>query len=239
MRSNSRASSDLFKAVNGYTRAMSALMSMPARWACDFSSAFEAATSRSSDCCDPCPPKCESSCEDESCDPCSPPACNPCDTNACGCGDPGCSRCGQTSRRFWQGSTVELSGGRVGKVYEIDDGVVTINFDGELQKYAKRSICRVVRPCLKEGALVRTIFGLIGTIEGYDKNRRFMTLVLSASAPGLAVAIAAATQGKRAGTKEGAKAEADDTASIRIPIDRSAICEVLSPEEISDAVKAG
>ncbi len=249
MRSNSGASSDLFRAVDGYTRAMTALMSMPARWACDFTSAFETAARRprsSGSCdpcppkcetsCDPCPPTCENSCEDQCCDPCSPQSCNPCDTNACGCGDPCCSKCGQKSRRFWEGSTVELSGGRIGKVYEIDDCVVTINFDGELQKYAKSSICRVVRPCLQEGALVRTVFGLIGTIEGYDKNRRFMTLVVSASAPGLAAALAAATKSRSAGTRDTAKPEADDTASIRIPIDRSAICEVLYPDEISEAV---
>ena len=207
MRSNSRASNDLFRAFDGYTRAMTALMSMPARWATDFTSAFEAAACRpqSSSCCDPCPPKCDNSCEEQ---------------------------CGQTSRRVWKGVMVEVSGGRIGKVYKIEDSVVTIDFDGAREKYSRSSICRVVRPALKEGALVRTVFGVIGTIEGYDPNKRFMTLVLSAKGPAIAAAIAAG-MGRRGEAPEAAPT--DDAASIKIKIDRSAICEVLSPDELSDS----
>ncbi|HUO66231.1 MAG TPA: hypothetical protein VMV37_01785, partial [Gammaproteobacteria bacterium] len=128
--------------------------------------------------------------------------------------------------------SVELRGGRIGRIYEIDDCVITINFDGELQKYAKSSICRIVRPSLKEGALVRTIFGLIGTIEGYDKNKRFMTLVLSATAQGFVAAVAAATSVARDGVNAPAAPDASGSGKIRIPIDRSVICEVLSADEL-------
>lgn len=220
MRNNSCGSNDLFRAVDGYTRAMTALMSMPARWACDFTSAFESAACRprSSGCCDPCPPKCESSCEDQCCDPCepcSPPPCDPCQTsacgcgdpccskcghksvdpchtNACGCGDPCCSKCGHKSVCIEKDCWVELRSGQVGIVEKIEDCFVTINGN----KYAKSSVRRMRRP-LEDKSRVRTTSGLVGTVKDYIAGDRFLTIA---------------------------------SGTMTFEIDRCAICEVLPPK---------
>ena len=179
MRSRWRASHDLSNAVDGYARAITALMSMPARLACDFSSAFEnaACRSKSSGCCDPCPPKCETSC-----DPCGDPCdrcgcakddccceskCDPCQTSSCGCGDLCCSKCRPKAPHFPIGVWVEVTGGLIGQVREVKDYYVTIRLGDKDVRYAKTGIRRVL-PIpfpLKAKDRVQMIFGVIGRID--------------------------------------------------------------------------
>lgn len=190
MRSTWRASQDLSNAVDGYARAMTALMSMPARLACDFSSAFEAAACRpkSSNCCDPCPPKCETSCED-SCDPCASdcssscaPSCDPCQVSVCSCGGRGCSKCGHRHRRLEKDAWVELRGGRIGVVDRIDDCYVFIKFPeaqgAPAQQYSRSAIAKVVGRPLAKDARVMTTLGIVGKITHYDSKSSIVKIEL-------------------------------------------------------------
>jgi preprotein translocase subunit YajC len=216
MSSGSR-SSDLSQAVDGYTRAMTSLLAMPARWATDFATAVERSASSYGrrGCYDPCAPQCnpcddpcERSCDpcnnpcERSCDPCPDPCaprCDPCQ-DSCGCGDPRCSKCGHGSRRLAVGSLVELSGGTVADVMALDDCYVTVKVDsaGTTKRVTKKSICRVLKAPLKVGDKIKTASGIIGRVELIEG--RVVTIM---------------------------------SGDLQLQIDRCAICEVLPPPAVA------
>jgi preprotein translocase subunit YajC len=64
------------------------------------------------------------------------------------------------------GSWVELTGGAIGEVQDVEPAYVTIKLGNNAVRYAKTSVRRVVPHLitLKKDDRVRTIFGVVGTI---------------------------------------------------------------------------
>ncbi len=189
MRGAWSVSDDLSQAVASYTRAMTWLMTVPARWcatsARGVAGAFEEAALRSparGGCYDPCGPR-------DACDPCAdlcgpgkPDYCAPgpcarcgscgpcgCDGPGSGCGDPSCCSCGWHGT-LKVGAEVETKSGLAGEVTKIEDCHVTIESGTTTFKVTKNSICKVLCPPLGEGDVVRTTAGFLGKVDEIEED---------------------------------------------------------------------